>query len=223
MGQAKASKRFLGFAWICLGLLGLAWFYLGLLDFAGVGLGLLGFAWVLLGLGWFWLDLLGFAYVRLGIVWFWLFLFDVIAFKKQQDVWWLLWYYVWLCVGGLRLSKLVTLFWKIPHPFSSVQLERFQWNSHSRKYHTCSIDVWLLCKFISKCQTVLLLIVQIVQVTINRCYFHQIPGEGRNKELRKRWLNNIRRAGDLPKDRSFYICSEHFEADCYERDFKVKF
>ena len=51
--------------------------------------------------------------------------------------------------------------------------------------------------------------------------FHQIPGEGRNKQLRKQWLNNIRRVGDLPKDKSFYICSEHFENDCYERDLKV--
>ena len=51
--------------------------------------------------------------------------------------------------------------------------------------------------------------------------FHQIPGEGRNKQLRKMWLTNIRRAGELPKDKSFYICSEHFAEDCYERDFKV--
>eukprot|EP00795_Rhopilema_esculentum_P005708 gene5708-10958_t len=50
--------------------------------------------------------------------------------------------------------------------------------------------------------------------------FHQIPGEGRNKQLRKMWLTNIRRAGELPKDKSFYICSEHFAEDCYERDFK---
>eukprot|EP00795_Rhopilema_esculentum_P006509 gene6509-11971_t len=50
--------------------------------------------------------------------------------------------------------------------------------------------------------------------------FHQIPGEGRNKQLRKMWLKNIRRAGELPKDKSFYICSEHFAEDCYERDFK---
>ena len=53
--------------------------------------------------------------------------------------------------------------------------------------------------------------------------FHQIPGEGRDRELRRRWLNNIRRAGELPKDKSFYICSEHFEDDCYERDLKVRF
>eukprot|EP00795_Rhopilema_esculentum_P016153 gene16153-7518_t len=51
--------------------------------------------------------------------------------------------------------------------------------------------------------------------------FHQIPGEGRNKQLRKMWLTNIRRAGELPKDKSFYISSEHFAEDCYERDFKL--
>ena len=51
--------------------------------------------------------------------------------------------------------------------------------------------------------------------------FHQIPDEGRNKQLWQQWSNNIRRAGELPKDKSFYICSEHFEDDCYERDLKV--
>ena len=51
--------------------------------------------------------------------------------------------------------------------------------------------------------------------------FHQIPGEGRDKQLRQRWLANIRRAGELPKDKGFYICSKHIEDDCYERDIKV--
>ena len=51
--------------------------------------------------------------------------------------------------------------------------------------------------------------------------FHQIPGEGRNKQLRQRWLANIRGAGELPKDKSFYIYSKHIEDDFYERDIKV--
>ena len=37
--------------------------------------------------------------------------------------------------------------------------------------------------------------------------FHRIPTEKKNKHLRQRWLNNIRRDGPLPKDDSFYICS----------------
>ena len=41
--------------------------------------------------------------------------------------------------------------------------------------------------------------------------FHHIPGSGRDIVLRKIWLVNIRRKGQLPKDKCFYICSEHFE------------
>ena len=41
--------------------------------------------------------------------------------------------------------------------------------------------------------------------------FHQVPTEKKNKSLRKHWLHNIRRAGELPKDTSFFICSTHFE------------
>ena len=51
--------------------------------------------------------------------------------------------------------------------------------------------------------------------------FYQIPGEGRDKQLRQGWLANIRRAGEQPKDKGFYICSKHFEDDCYESDIKV--
>ena len=51
--------------------------------------------------------------------------------------------------------------------------------------------------------------------------FYQIPGEKRDKVLRKRWLHNIKREGPLPADKSFYICAEHFEESCFERDLKV--
>ena len=42
--------------------------------------------------------------------------------------------------------------------------------------------------------------------------FHKIPSV-KNKVLRQKWLHNIRCTGNLPKDSSFYICSEHFEED----------
>ena len=51
--------------------------------------------------------------------------------------------------------------------------------------------------------------------------FYQLPSQHKRPELRKKWLLNIRRDGILPKDRSFFICSEHFEKDCFERDLKV--
>ena len=50
--------------------------------------------------------------------------------------------------------------------------------------------------------------------------FHKIPSL-KNKSLREQWLHNIRRDGQLPKDASFYICSEHFEQHCFRRDLQV--
>lgn len=51
--------------------------------------------------------------------------------------------------------------------------------------------------------------------------FHRLPNKTNNTHLRQQWLNNIRREGTLPKDISFYICSDHFEESCYERDLQV--
>ena len=51
--------------------------------------------------------------------------------------------------------------------------------------------------------------------------FHKVPTNKRNPVLRKRWLHNIRRDGNLPKDSSFYICSIHFEEECFRRDLQV--
>ena len=50
--------------------------------------------------------------------------------------------------------------------------------------------------------------------------FRKIPPENK-KHLRKQWLNNVRRSGILPKDSSFYICSEHFDSSCFERNLQV--
>lgn len=52
--------------------------------------------------------------------------------------------------------------------------------------------------------------------------FHKIPSE-KNKSLRQQWLHNIRREGDPPKDSGFYICSIHFESDCFEQNMQVNF
>ena len=51
--------------------------------------------------------------------------------------------------------------------------------------------------------------------------FHKVPSEKTNKSLRKQWLHNIRRDGQLPKDSGFYICSVHFEESCFQRNLKV--
>ena len=39
--------------------------------------------------------------------------------------------------------------------------------------------------------------------------------------LCKQWLHKIRREGKLPNDKSFYICSDHFQDKCYQRDLEV--
>ena len=51
--------------------------------------------------------------------------------------------------------------------------------------------------------------------------FHKILSK-RDEDRRKKWLQNIRREGVLPKDESFRICSEHFEDKCFKRDLQVK-
>ena len=53
----------------------------------------------------------------------------------------------------------------------------------------------------------------------NKLSFHRIPSLKR-AEIRTKWLQNIRREGELPKN--MFICSEHFEKSCFERDLKVK-
>ena len=52
--------------------------------------------------------------------------------------------------------------------------------------------------------------------------FHRIPAaNAENKLLRQRWIQNIHRADPLPKDENFYVCANHFEKDCFQRDLKV--
>ena len=50
----------------------------------------------------------------------------------------------------------------------------------------------------------------------NKTYL-KLPAESRG-EIRKNWLVNIKRQ-NVPKH--LYICSDHFEPECYEKDIKV--
>ena len=47
--------------------------------------------------------------------------------------------------------------------------------------------------------------------------YHKLPAESRG-EIRKKWLVNIKRQ-NVPKH--LYICSDHFEPECYKKGFKV--
>ena len=51
--------------------------------------------------------------------------------------------------------------------------------------------------------------------------FHRLPNKNKRQELRKKWLINMRRDGTLPKDDNIFLCAEHFEEHCFERDLKV--
>ena len=51
--------------------------------------------------------------------------------------------------------------------------------------------------------------------------FHKVPSADKDSNLRKQWLHKIRREGKLPNDKSFYICSDHFQDECYQRDLEV--
>ena len=39
-----------------------------------------------------------------------------------------------------------------------------------------------------------------------------------NREIRERWLANVKRHGPLPKENHFFFCSNHFEKSRFERD-----
>lgn len=47
--------------------------------------------------------------------------------------------------------------------------------------------------------------------------FHKLPS-AKKENLRKAWLAKINRA-IIPKE--LYICSDHFDPDCFERDLRV--
>ena len=52
-----------------------------------------------------------------------------------------------------------------------------------------------------------------------RVFFYRLPLE--DKELLQKWLVNLRRTRlPLRLDRS-YVCSDHFEPECFGRDIKV--
>ena len=51
--------------------------------------------------------------------------------------------------------------------------------------------------------------------------FHELPSKSKRPSIKKQWLINIKRGGELPKEEHFVICSHHFDEDCIERDLKV--
>ena len=41
--------------------------------------------------------------------------------------------------------------------------------------------------------------------------------------LCERWLANVKRHDPLPKENHLFLCSNHFENSCFQRDFKLTF
>ena len=48
--------------------------------------------------------------------------------------------------------------------------------------------------------------------------FYQAPSEKRNEELCMKWIQSIKRTGNLPSHVGFFICNSHFGKSCFERD-----
>ena len=42
-----------------------------------------------------------------------------------------------------------------------------------------------------------------------------------NREIRV--LANVKHHDPIPKENHFFLCSNHFEKSCFERDFKLRF
>ena len=54
--------------------------------------------------------------------------------------------------------------------------------------------------------------------------FHRFPMlNDDNRKICEWGLANVKRHGTLPKENHFFLCSNHFEKSCFERDLKVKF
>ena len=51
--------------------------------------------------------------------------------------------------------------------------------------------------------------------------FHQVPTEKKNKSLRKHWLHNIRRAGELPNFAKLFYLFHSFRTKFFKRDLQV--
>ena len=59
--------------------------------------------------------------------------------------------------------------------------------------------------------------------TLSESSFHGLPNKSKCPSIRKRWLANIKRGGELPKEEHFVISSHHFDKGCIEVDLKVLF
>ena len=57
--------------------------------------------------------------------------------------------------------------------------------------------------------------------TSSEITFHRLLSKSKRPSIRKKWLANIKRRGQLPKEEHFAICSQHYEEDCFEKDLKV--
>lgn len=57
--------------------------------------------------------------------------------------------------------------------------------------------------------------------TLSNILSQRLPSKKNAVASAKKWLGKIRKGGDLPKEEHFVISSQHFDADCFERDLKL--
>ena len=49
--------------------------------------------------------------------------------------------------------------------------------------------------------------------TSSEVSFHGLPSKSKRPSTKKQWLVNVKRGGELPKEKYFVICSHHFDED----------
>ena len=49
--------------------------------------------------------------------------------------------------------------------------------------------------------------------TSSEIKFHRLPSKSKRPSIKKKWLVNIKRGGELPKEAHFVITSQHFDED----------
>ena len=55
-----------------------------------------------------------------------------------------------------------------------------------------------------------------------KALFNWLPATSKT-DLRLQWIVNIKRAGQVPQDKHFSICWQHFTPYCFERDYYNEF
>ena len=60
-------------------------------------------------------------------------------------------------------------------------------------------------------------------IILSEICFHGPISKRKHPSIRKQWLANIKRGGELPKEEHFNISSHHFDEGCFKIDCKPRY